>query len=66
MRTLYALTLAGITGVLVLSAAMAAWGSAPAALVALNNVWLLATVALVVAAAIALCNRFFAYISGGH
>lgn len=66
MRTLYVLTIAGLVGVLVLSTAVGTLDPrAPLALVAIYNLWLLATVAVLVAALITLAFDFFSYITGG-
>lgn len=66
MRTLYVLTIAGLVGVLVLSTAVGTLDPrTPLALVALYNLWLLATVAALVAALITLAFDFFSYITGG-
>lgn len=67
MRTLYVVTIAGLVGVLALSIAIGALDPrAPLALVALYNVWLLATVAALVAAVITLAFDFFSFITGGN
>jgi hypothetical protein len=65
MRTLYVLSTVGIVGVIGLTVAIPETG-APSSLVALYNLWLLATVALVVATTITLCFRFFSLITSGH
>ena len=64
MRTLYALAVGGVGGAFVLTVAIPVDASAP--LVALYNLWLLATVTLVVATVITLCFRFFSLITSGH
>lgn len=67
MRRLYALAVVGIVGVLALSAAIPAIDPrVPIPLVALYNLWLLATVAILVAAVITLSFDFFSYITGGN
>jgi hypothetical protein len=65
MRTLYLLSVVGIIGVVSLTVAIPETG-APSALIALYNLWLLATVTLVVATIITLCFRFFSLITSGH
>lgn len=65
MRTLYGLSAIGVIGVVFLTVAIPETG-APGPLVALYNLWLLATVTLVVATVITLCFRFFSLITSGH
>ncbi|KYH27623.1 hypothetical protein HAPAU_02910 [Halalkalicoccus paucihalophilus] len=67
MRRLYALAVVGVVGTLVLSAAIPTLDPrVPIPLVALYNLWLLATVTVVVAAGILLCVRFFSFITSGR
>lgn len=67
MRSLGSLALFAVAGVVVLSATIPALDPRiPLPLTALYNVWLLATVAIVVATLITLCVRFFDYITGGR
>ncbi|MDL5361836.1 hypothetical protein [Halalkalicoccus sp. NIPERK01] len=67
MRRLHALAVAGVVGVLALSAAIPTLDPrVPFPLVALYNLWLLATVAVLVATVILLFVRFFSLITGGR
>ncbi|MEM4780948.1 MAG: hypothetical protein QXG03_05250 [Halalkalicoccus sp.] len=65
MRTLYALTGVAVAGVLALTVAIPEVG-APTPLLALYNLWLLATVALVVATAVVLFSDFVSLITSEH
>ncbi|ADJ16114.1 hypothetical protein [Halalkalicoccus jeotgali] len=67
MRSLGVLTAVAVLGSVALTTAVSTLGpDAPRAVVAAYNIWLLATVALVVATGIVLCVRFFSAITGGH
>lgn len=65
MRSFDILTLVAVLGAVTLTAVLSTLGSAvPGVAVAAYNLWLLATVAVVVAFLVMLCFRFFAFITG--
>lgn len=67
MRTLGALAVGAVVGVVVLAAAIPALDPhVPISLVAVYNLWLLATVALVVASLLVACVQFFELVTGGR
>lgn len=67
MRTLSTLAVVGVLGALALSAAVPTLDPrVPLPLVALYNLWLLATVAVLVATVILLFVRLFSLITGGQ